>query len=105
MASRGGPIFLLQMKDMQCCQANKYDIHAKKKKGKLKTSSPFKGGNGHYLVFYYTDKGIHIHLNQFVTIILLYNLSDDYLPPKKSWNSGWYKLGFPLRNLLLTHTT
>jgi len=29
---RGGPTFLLQMKDTQCCNANKYDKHAKKER-------------------------------------------------------------------------
>jgi hypothetical protein len=37
-------IFLLPIKDMQCCKANKYDMHAReKKKGKLNMSSLFKG--------------------------------------------------------------
>jgi hypothetical protein len=29
---------------------------------------PLKGGNDHHLVFYYTDKGIHIHLSHFILI-------------------------------------
>ena len=29
---------------------------------------PLKSGNGRHLVFYYTDKEIHIHLSQFVII-------------------------------------
>ena len=58
---RGGPIFLLQMKDMHCCKANKYDMHVKKVN--LIQVRPLKGDNGRHLVFYYTNKGIHIHLS------------------------------------------